>query len=48
MWPMLKKSATLIAFLPRHEVVDAYLARRQSLTDEKLNSDKWRVDPHEL
>ena len=30
----LKKSATLIAFLPRHEVVDAYSARRQLLSDE--------------
>ena len=33
-WSMLKKSATLIAFLPRHEVVDAYSARRQLHSDE--------------
>ena len=33
---MLKKPATLIAFLPRCGVVDAYLARRQLPTDEYL------------
>ena len=30
----LEKSVTLIAFLPCHEVVDAFLARRQLLCDE--------------
>ena len=33
-WPMLKNSATLIPFLPRHRVADAYSRRRQILSGE--------------
>ena len=33
---MLKNSATLIAFVPRQEVADAYLLRRQLVISEYL------------